>query len=110
MLPESLRGSLKGKKILDFGVTIKSDAFCCNETHCVLPTSLVIAYALAIAVSGKASRILLAGFDGYAADDPRMSEMDKLLSSYQRIKDAPPLLTITPSRYKVPSTSVYSMI
>ena len=110
MLPEHLRGTLEGKKLLDFGITIEPNTFGCNETHCVLPTSLVIAYALAIAVSGKASRILLAGFDGYTADDPRMFEMDKLLSIYQQTKDMPPLLAITPSRYKVPSTSVYTMI
>jgi 4-hydroxy 2-oxovalerate aldolase len=110
MLPEFLRDSLKSKRLLDFGFTIQKDTFCSNETQCVLPTSLVIAYALAIAASGKASRILLAGFDGYSADDPRMSEMDKLISIYQQTKDTPPLLTITPSRYKVPSTSVYSMI
>jgi 4-hydroxy 2-oxovalerate aldolase len=110
MLPEFLRDSFKNKRLLDFGFTIQKDTFCCNETHCVLPTSLVIAYALAIAASGKASQILLAGFDGYNADDPRMAEMDKLISVYQQTKGVPTLLAITPSRYKVPSTSVYSMI
>jgi 4-hydroxy 2-oxovalerate aldolase len=110
MLPKSLRDSLKGKELLDFGISIETDTFYFGETHCILPTSLVIAYALAIAASGKASRILLAGFDGYSADDPRSAEMDKLLTGYQQTDGVPTLLAITPSRYKLPSTSVYSMI
>jgi 4-hydroxy 2-oxovalerate aldolase len=110
MLPEFLRDSLAKKSLLDFGLSVETDTFLCNETHCVLPTSLVIAYALAIAASGKATRVLLAGFDGYSADDPRMAEMDKLLNRYQSEKGVPPLLAITPSRYSVPQTSLYSMI
>lgn len=110
MLPESLRGSLEGKELLDFGIAIKADTFSFNHSHCVLPSSLVIAYALAIAASGKASRVLLAGFDGYSADDPRTTEMDKLLSGYQQTEGVPPLLAVTHSRYKIQSTSIYSMI
>ena len=110
MLPESLRGSLEGKELLDFGIAIKADTFSFNHSHCVLPSSLVIAYALAIAASGKSSRVLLAGFDGYSADDPRTTEMDKLLSGYQQTEGVPPLLAVTHSRYKIQSTSIYSMI
>jgi 4-hydroxy 2-oxovalerate aldolase len=110
MLPKNLLSSLYGKKLLDFGIVIKDSTFNFNEKYCVLPTSLVIAYALAIAASGNASRVLLAGFDGYSADDPRMSEMNNLLNVYQQSKGVPLLLSITPSRYNVPSKSVYSMI
>lgn len=110
MLPASILSALEGKRLLDFGIAIESDTFSFCDTHCVLPSSLVIAYALAIAASGKASRILLAGFDGYSADDPRTSEMDKLLSDFQKNEDAPPLVAITNTRYKIQSTSVYSML
>ena len=34
-----------------------------------------LAYALALANSGKARRILMAGFDGYLADDPRTANV-----------------------------------
>jgi 4-hydroxy 2-oxovalerate aldolase len=110
MLPKSILSSLEGKSLLDFGIAIESDTFSFCDTHCILPSSLVIAYALAIAASGKASRILLAGFDGYSADDPRTSEMDKLLSDFQKNKDAPTLLAITNTCYKLKSISVYSML
>lgn len=109
MLPESVRASLNGKQLLDFGLAVKSGTFRFGETHCVSPAALVVGYALAMAASGKASRILMAGFDGYGADDPRTAEVERLLADYQDADAAPPLLSITPSRYKLPSTSVYSM-
>jgi 4-hydroxy 2-oxovalerate aldolase len=110
MLPKNLLSSLGTKKLLDFGIVIKDNTFHFNKNHCVLPSSLVIAYVLAIAASGNASRVLLAGFDGYNADDPRMSEMNNLLNVYQQSEGVPSLLAITPSRYKLPSKSVYSMV
>lgn len=110
MLPESVRASLEGKRLLDFGLAIRMNTFHFGENYCVLPTSLVIAYVLAIAASGKASRVLLAGFDGYSADDPRVVEVEKLLSGYQNTPGVPPLLAITPTRYQLPATSVYSLV
>ena len=62
---------LKINEIKDFGITIQENTFKFEENYCVLPNALVIAYALSIATSGNASRILLAGFDGYGSDDPR---------------------------------------
>jgi len=110
LLPESLRISLKGKELLDFSVAIEKDTFSFEKSHCVLPSSLVIGYALAIATSGHTSRILLAGFDGYPSDDPRASEMEALLSGYQQTPDSASLLAVTPSRYNIPITSIYAML
>lgn len=110
MLPKSLAASLDGKKLLDFGMSVEAGCYRFGENFCILPTNLVIAYALAIAASGRASRVLLAGFDGYAADDPRNAEVESLMAMYQQAAGVPPLLGITPSRYKFPITSVYAMI
>ena len=41
--------------------------------------------------------------------EPLRAEVDTLLSDYQNTDGAPPLLSITPSRYKLPSTSVYCL-
>jgi 4-hydroxy 2-oxovalerate aldolase len=70
----------------------------------------VIAYAMAVATSGQAARIFLAGFDGYGADDPRTAEMDGMLNDYQNTAGALPIQSITPTRYKIPATSVYAML
>lgn len=109
MLPERVLLALAGKKLLDYGLGMSEDTFNFAPDYCTLPTSLVIAYAIAIATSGQAARILLAGFDGYGADDPRTVEMDALLCRYQQASGALPLMSITPTRYSVPTTSVYVM-
>ena len=78
-----------------------------NTTHWV-PNSDAISYALAISNSGNAKKIYLAGFDGFTADDPRRIEMDSLFSLYSTIKGAAKLLSITQTKYKIKSTSVYA--
>lgn len=108
-LPESVLNALGNKQLLDFGLQVKADTFIFNDNHCVLPTSLVIAYVLALTTSGKAKRILLAGFDGYGADDPRTIEMDNLLTGYRNADKALEVIAITPTKYKLPVTSVYAL-
>lgn len=109
MLPADVRTALAGKTLLDYGLRVERGTFGFDESACTLPVSLVIAYALAVATSGQAARILMAGFDGYGADDPRSSEMQSLLSLYQNQKGALPLLAVTPTRYSVPVRSIYGL-
>ncbi len=109
MLPADVRDSLGEKQVLDFGLNVQADSFEFAETHCTAPTSLVVAYALAVATSGQASRILMAGFDGYGADDPRSREMHQLLEQYQAAEEALPITAITPTRYGLHSESVYAL-
>lgn len=110
MLPEALRAELNGKELLDFGLGVEPGTFAFHETHCVTPTSLVLAYALAVATSGKAQRILMAGFDGYPAGDPRNEEMESVLMSLAEAHAVPPCLSITPTSYKrLKSQSVYAI-
>jgi len=109
MLPPDVHAALIDKEILDFGLNVQSDTFAFDRTHSTIPTSLVVAYALAVATSGKAKRILMAGFDGYGADDPRTCEMRTLFELYQREPLALPLLAITPTRYNLTTRSVYAL-
>jgi 4-hydroxy 2-oxovalerate aldolase len=109
MLPPAVRQALKGAKLLDFGLTVKQKTFEFHSTHCVIPTSLVLAYALSVATSGGASRILLAGFDGYSADDPRRAEVDALFRSYMQARPTTELAAITPTKYEIPSLSIYAL-
>ncbi|RMJ01774.1 4-hydroxy-2-oxovalerate aldolase [Marinobacter litoralis] len=109
VLPEDVRSRLSKKKLLDFGMQVEHGRFEFDDTHCVLPVSLVIAYALAVATSGQAERVMMAGFDGFGADDPRTVEMHALLAGYQQHSAALPLLAVTPTRYSVPVQSIYGM-
>ena len=108
-LDEKVRKSLESAVLYDFGLIIEPKTFRFNETDAVVPSSLVIAYTLALCASGRAKRILLAGFDGYAHGDPRNAEMDELLTLFQGTDGAVPLLSITQTVYSVPATSIYAL-
>ena len=108
-LSSTVKDKFKDVKKLDFGVDIKKNSFKFKKSSAVIPNSLAISYALAIANSGGAKSIYLAGFDGYDANDPKRREMDELLLLYQSLKKKVDLVSITPTKYKVKSTSVYSL-
>lgn len=110
MLPQDVLNSLNGKELLDFGLKVQAGTFEISDTHCVIPTSLVLMYALAFLTSGQAKRVLLAGFDGYAAGDPRNDETMLLFEQYQNTESALTLLSITPTKYRVPSASIYGLL
>ena len=109
MLPSHVTNALQGKELLDFGLSIAPDTFSFCETYCTLPNSLVVSYALAVATSGQARRVLMAGFDGYGAGDPRNQEMDRLLTDYAETEEALPLVAITPTDYHLTQMSVYGL-
>lgn len=109
MLPDDVKAALAGKELLDFGLGVQADQFVFTDSHCVVPTSLVFAYALAVASSGRARRIYLAGFDGYGADDPRSAEVQRVLTAFEACEGRPELYAVTPSRYTLSATSIYAM-
>lgn len=109
IIPPDIQTALAEKEVCDFGISIQEDTFKFFETHCVIPSSMVVAYALAIATSGKAKRILMAGFDGYGAGDPRNIEMNSLLSCYKKSNSNIDLIAVTPSQYQLVKQSIYSL-
>lgn len=109
MLPQDLRAPLADKMILDFGITL-ADRFEFAESHCTSPSLLVMAYALAVAASGRARRVLLAGFDGYPQGDARNGEAEEILRLLQKVPGHPEVVSVTPSRYKhLKQVSIYGM-
>jgi 4-hydroxy 2-oxovalerate aldolase len=108
MLSKNIIRSFRGKALLDYGISIQENTFRFDPNFCVLPNSLVFSYTLAIATSGKASRILLAGFDGYGADDPRTSEVNNILNHFTKVTNTPPVISITPTQYNISTSSVYA--
>ena len=107
LLSNNLKSKFKYLKLLNFGVGIQEDLFEFHKTGAVIPRLYAVAYALSIATSGNASRILLAGFDGYGPQDRHTKITEHLFSLYSSCKNARPLLAVTPSIYKIKSTSIY---
>ena len=80
------------------------------ENYCSVPNALVLSYALAISVSGKANTIYLAGFDGYENSDTRNEEINELLIKFKTHSPESNLIAITPTKYKnIVSKSIYGI-
>ena len=110
MLPEDLRSRLTEKETLSFGVALDDNGFALAETHCTTPSLLVLAYALGVAAAGGASRILLAGFDGYAQGQGRNAEVEAVFQAMEATNGAPALISVTPTAYKhLAQQSIYGM-
>jgi len=109
MLPNDVRNAFGNKVLLDFGLIVRQGCFEFHQNYAVAASSLVIAYVLAMVTSGKAKNILLAGFDGFNASDPRKAEMDDLIGFYKNSEGSLPLLSITPTLYNISTTSVYAL-
>jgi len=109
MLPDGIKALYKGKHVLDYGLSVQKNTFDFHETYSVLPNQLVFTYVLALLNSGSASKIMLAGFDGYTPDDPRMIEMERLLSLYFSQHDNISLVSITPTKYKIAQSSIFEL-
>ena len=110
MLPDEVRAELRNSHLLDFGMLVESGKFEVKEKACIIPSPLVIAYALAVAASGRAKKVLLAGVDGYTPGDPRNKEMDTILETVTRSGLIPEISAITPTKYQgLRTESVYGL-
>ena len=109
LLSEKLIKKFKNIKLLDFGVGLKDDKFEFYKNCALLPKLYNVAYALSLATSGKASRILLAGFDGYRPEDRRAKIVDELFFAYSSHKKSKKIISVTPSSYNFTTTSIYAL-
>ncbi len=107
-LPIDQKKEFKKLKILNYGLEVRAGKFSFGEKSSITPNSLTIVYALSIANSGKSKKIYVSGLDGYPIDDPRRHEMDETLKLYLSNKNSSDLISITPTRYKIKSSSVYA--
>ena len=60
--------------------------------------------------SGNCKKAYLAGFDGYAGEDPRNTEMNGIVKVFQGAEKSIDLVAITPSRYDLEQISVYGIV
>ena len=109
MLPSEVQKSLKDCNTLDFGIKIEAGVFEFDEYFCTIPKTLVAAYALAVVTSGGASRLMLAGFDGYGPKDLREKDMSQIFEFYNGTIEALAIQAVTPTTYPIPSVSIYGL-
>lgn len=92
---------LKNVECLDYGLNLKEEAMLIGEKSCVLNSSIVAGYALAICTRAGAKKINLAGFDGYHEEDSRFLEMEKIFSNYKKLEESVDILSLTPTNYSL---------
>jgi 4-hydroxy 2-oxovalerate aldolase len=73
-----------------------------------VPTGVVAGYAIALATVGGASKILLAGLDGFDHADPRQLSMSEMLTVAQSQPGTPTIVSLTPTTYPVIESSLYA--
>ena len=109
MMPTKIQNLVnnKNKMIYDFGITINSnEQIIVNDKYCSTPKPLAISYALSVAISGKARRIYLAGFDGFEKSDPFKDETNEILKLIKNKYKNLYLKTLTTSKYKIEKVSI----
>ena len=109
LINNSIKKKLNKIKIFNFGVGLEHNTFKFNKNGATMPRLFTLVYALSIATSGQAERILLAGFDGYGNNDIRTKTIDELLHLYSSSTGSRPLLAVTPTTYSINSTSIYAL-
>jgi 4-hydroxy 2-oxovalerate aldolase len=108
LIPTAVAHQFEDVRLLDYGLAIAEGRFEIGHRGCVLPAALAAPYALAFATAAGARRILLAGFDGYGAQDPRQAEMVQVFEAYQQLPNKVPVIALTPSTYPVNQSSIFA--
>ena len=107
--PRSQMGTVvDGLNIDDWGMSVKAGQFEVSGTGCVVPSGVVAGYAIALATVGGASKVLLAGLDGFDHADPRQLSMCELLTIAQSQPRTPMIVALTPTTYPVVESSMYA--
>ena len=99
---------LGNTELFDFPMDIQNGKFAYSEQGCVIPVGLTAAYAFAAIAMLGFKRILLVGFDGFGASDPRQKEMSEVLHIILREKPALEIIALTPTTYPVQQGSIYA--
>ena len=86
---------------LDYGVTVKSKRFIFKNNYAILPYNLTFAYAMAVALAGKAKEITLAGFDGYKKNQRENIEMQKTINMILKHNKSLKIKSLTKTGYKL---------
>lgn len=112
LLPSGELATLLREDLLfNLGLTVSPAAKIAAEQGLIhLPKAQVLAYSLLACLSGGADEVMLAGFDGYGADDPRRAEEQKLLDEILGLDFQATVKAITPTQYSLQQSSVYGIL
>lgn len=112
LLPTNERNSLvEAESFLNLGLKVSPATKTCAEPGLIgLPKAQVLAYSLLACLSGGATEVMLAGFDGYGAGDPRLADEQRLLDEIFELYSQAKVSAITPTQYLLPKSSIYGIL
>ena len=76
------------------------------DSNAILPSSKVIAYALAVSASGKVKKIYLAGFDGFSDNDARTNEVEEIIELFNKCEMNIEIISLTKTKFNLPNISI----
>lgn len=98
---------LRDSNLIDYGLNVIEGTFSAENTFCCIPSELTLAYAVAAAIAGGATKIEIAGIDGYEFNDNR----NVLLAEFFGLLKADiPVIAVTPTNYQIAKSSIYATI
>lgn len=96
------------RPIFDYGFDVTPATLTIGARECTVPHGLVAAYALAAVTRGTARLVSIVGLDGFDPADPRQSEMVDVFEAFTTHPDCPPLRSLTPTAYPLPTSSLWA--
>jgi len=113
-IDSALVAGFGARSVVNCGCEYQPNRLDMSGATVVIPADVVAHYAIAIAARLASNVVYVAGFDGYpdtdSASRAQNREMDQFLELYQQSGESVPLVTITPSRYRIPVQSVYGFL
>tara|TARA_B100000035_G_C21026470_1_gene566447 strand:+ start:87 stop:1697 length:1611 start_codon:yes stop_codon:yes gene_type:complete len=101
ILDKEMKKKFKKIEHYDFGVSINEEGFSIGKNGAAIPFLNVLAYSLAIALAGNASKVYLLGFEGYKKSDLRQKEMKTMFSLFSKISNLK-IYSLNETSYNLP--------
>ncbi len=97
-------------KLYNYDFNTSSSLLAYDSNGCMLPNPNVFLYAICAALSCGATKINLAGFDGFPLGDSRNIEMQNSILDLQKSFPSLCINSLTSTTHPIRSTSIYSLI
>lgn len=102
-----VKEKIEDQKILDYGLSIKKNAFQSGARGCISGWQEVTAYSLLLVLQAAPKEIFFAGFDGYSDEDPRYRSVNEIFKLYLDLRNVNELKSLTPSNHQFLKTSSF---
>ena len=97
-------------QLIDYGLEVQVGEFFANDSHCIIPFDITVAYAFSIAETMNANNVTLIGFNGYNSNDTRQLEMLETINLMHSFSISNHLMALTPTTYPLKQGSIYAPV